>query len=122
MRELADLPTGLFGASTGAAAALVAAADGARQRSPRWSRAAAGRISRTQALPKVRAPTLLIVGGADEEVLELNRWAAAQMTCENALRVVPARRTCSRNAARSRRSRTLAGDWFVQHMKAEAHA
>ena len=121
VREIADLPTGLFGASTGAAAALVAAADVPDKVAAVVSRGGRPDLA-DAALPKVRAPTLLIVGGADEEVLELNRWAAAQMTCENALRVVPGATHLFEERGALAAVATLAGDWFVQHMKVEAHA
>src|SRR5207253_1834329 len=80
------LPIGLFGASTGAAAALIAAtrAD---------VRAVVSRGGRPDlagdALPRVRCPTLLIVGGDDVEVIELNRRAMNQMSAPTALHVVP---------------------------------
>jgi pimeloyl-ACP methyl ester carboxylesterase len=121
VREIADLPTGLFGASTGAAAALVAAAAVPERVAAVVSRGGRPDLA-DAALPKVRAPTLLIVGGADEEVLELNRWAAAQMTCENALRVVPGATHLFEERGALAAVATLAGDWFVQHMKVEAHA
>ena len=83
----AHLPLGLFGASTGAAAALVAAAD-----NPRIS-AVVSRGGRPdlamESLPRVRAPTLLIVGGLDLHVLELNRRAFSALRCEKDLRIVP---------------------------------
>ena len=53
---------------------------------------------------------------------ELNRWAAAQMTCENALRVVPGATHLFEERGALAAVATLAGDWFVQHMKGEAHA
>jgi len=121
VREIADLPTGLFGASTGAAAALVAAAAEPDRVAAVVSRGGRPDLA-DAALPKVRAPTLLIVGGADEEVLELNRWAAAQMTCENALRVVPGATHLFEERGALVAVAALAGDWFVEHMKAEAHA
>jgi putative phosphoribosyl transferase len=121
VREIADLPTGLFGASTGAAAALVAAAAVPDRVAAVVSRGGRPDLA-DAALAKVRAPTLLIVGGADEEVLELNRWAAARMTCENALRVVPGATHLFEERGALAAVATLAGDWFVQHMKAEAHA
>lgn len=121
VREIADLPTGLFGASTGAAAALVAAAAVPDRVAAVVSRGGRPDLA-DAALAKVRAPTLLIVGGADEEVLELNRWAAAQMTCENALRVVPGATHLFEERGALAAVATLAGDWFVQHMKVEAHA
>lgn len=86
--ELAAQPLGLFGASTGAAAALVAAA-----RAPARVAAVVSRGGRpdlaVDVLAEVRAPTLLIVGGADMEVLDLNRAALARLTSQKALEVVP---------------------------------
>jgi len=82
------VPLGLFGASTGAAAALVAAADAG----PRV-RAVVSRGGRPdlagRALARVRAPTLLIVGGADTVVIELNEQALAQLQAPKALEIVP---------------------------------
>lgn len=86
--ELRDLPVGLFGASTGAAAALIAAA--AR---PGIVRAVVSRGGRPDlagpALPRVQAPTLLIVGGNDHPVIALNKEAQLQMTAETQLEIVP---------------------------------
>jgi pimeloyl-ACP methyl ester carboxylesterase len=84
---IANLPLGLFGASTGAAAALVAAA-----RLPERIGAVVSRGGRPDlagdALPMVRAPTLLIVGGADFEVIELNEAALVQLRAPKALQIV----------------------------------
>ena len=84
---IANLPLGLFGASTGAAAALVAAA-----RLPERIGAVVSRGGRPDlagdALPLVRAPTLLIVGGADTEVIELNEAALGQLRAPKALQIV----------------------------------
>jgi len=86
--ELAQLPMGLFGASTGGGAALLTAA-----RHPDLVAAVVSRGGRPDlagtALPVVRAPVLLIVGGADPAVLDLNRSAAAQLHGLNELLVVP---------------------------------
>src|SRR3954466_4406357 len=86
--QTAALPPAVFGASTGAAAALVTAAD-----RPELVRAVASRGGRPDlagaALDRVRAPTLLLVGGADPEVLALNRRAAARLTAEHEVVVVP---------------------------------
>lgn len=76
MADLARLPLGFFGASTGAAAALAATADLDGQISAVVSRGGRPDLALAH-LPKVTAPVLLIVGGADHEVLELNREAAA---------------------------------------------
>jgi putative phosphoribosyl transferase len=86
--DTAALPAAAFGASTGAAAALVTAAD-----RPELVRAVVSRGGRPDlagpALSRVRAPTLLLVGGADPEVLELNRRAAGQLAGEHEVAVVP---------------------------------
>lgn len=82
------LPVAAFGASTGAAAALITAAD-----RPDRIRAVISRGGRPDlagnSLGRVRAPTLLVVGGADPQVLELNRWAAARLVAPHELVVVP---------------------------------
>jgi putative phosphoribosyl transferase len=84
----AGIPLALFGASTGAAAALITAAD-----RPDVVRAVVSRGGRPDlagtALDRVRAPTLLLVGGADEEVLALNRTAAGRLTGVHEVSVVP---------------------------------
>jgi putative phosphoribosyl transferase len=86
--DTAGLPLALFGASTGAAAALVTAAERADRVRLVISRGGRPDLAGT-ALGAVRSPTLLVVGGADEEVLRLNQEAAAQMTAPVYLRVVP---------------------------------
>jgi putative phosphoribosyl transferase len=82
------LPLATFGASTGAAAALITAAD-----RPDVVRAVVSRGGRPdlagEALDRVRAPTLLLVGGADEQVLALNRAAAGRLAAEHEVSVVP---------------------------------
>jgi len=86
--DVKSLPIGLFGASTGAAAALVATAN-----APEAVRAVVSRGGRPDlagdSLRRVRAPTLLIVGGADDIVLQLNRAALKALACEKALEIVP---------------------------------
>ena len=83
-----SLHLGLFGSSTGAAAALIAAAE-----RPQWVEAVVSRGGRPdlagEALPQVEAATLLIVGGEDYQVIELNRAAAAHMRCGPRLEIVP---------------------------------
>jgi dienelactone hydrolase len=111
----ATLPLGFFGASTGAAAALVAAAQ-----SPHSVRAIVSRGGRPdmagRALPKVKAATLLIVGGNDPEVLALNRRALAELTCENALKVVPGATHLFEEAGALDEVVALAGAWFSAHL------
>jgi dienelactone hydrolase len=87
--EAAGVPLGLFGASTGAAAALAAAAAPGAQVGAIVSRGGRPDLAGADALARVRAPTLLLVGGLDDQVLALNRRALAAMTCDKSLQVVP---------------------------------
>jgi putative phosphoribosyl transferase len=113
--EVGDLPVGLFGASTGAAAALVAAAQ-----DPAAIAAVVSRGGRPDlaagSLAQVKAPTLLIVGGFDHEVLELNRWALRQLRCEARLDVVPGATHLFEQPGTLERVAQIAGDWFVAHV------
>jgi pimeloyl-ACP methyl ester carboxylesterase len=110
-----NLPTGLFGASTGGGAALVAAA-----RRPELVQAVVSRGGRPDlagdALPHVRAPTLLIVGGDDETVIEMNQVAMAQMNCEVKLEIVPHATHLFEEPGALERVAELAGDWFTEHL------
>jgi putative phosphoribosyl transferase len=114
--EAKGLATGYFGASTGAAAALLAAA-----REPAGVSAVVSRGGRPdlamQELPAVAAPTLLIVGGRDEVVLELNRRALAQIRCEKALEVVPGATHLFEEPGALERVAALAAGWFVRHLR-----
>ncbi len=87
---LGRLPIGLFGASTGAAAALWAAAEPAADVAAVVSRGGRPDLAGPR-LREVRAPTLLIVGGRDTVVLDLNRQAQARLRCESRLEIVPGR-------------------------------
>ena len=86
--DVADLTLGLFGASTGAGAALMAAAEIHGRFSAVVSRGGRPDLA-GHALPRVTAPTLLIVGGEDHHVITPNRQALAAMTCEKMLQIVP---------------------------------
>ena len=112
---VAGLGVGLFGASTGAAAALVAAA--AR---PALVGAVVSRGGRPDlagaALVSVRQPTLLIVGGRDEPVLELNRQALRHLRGEARLEIVPAATHLFEEPGTLERVASLARDWFVRHL------
>ncbi|HKG17191.1 MAG TPA: dienelactone hydrolase family protein [Solirubrobacteraceae bacterium] len=115
----AHLPVGLFGASTGAAAALVAAA--ARPRSVRAVVSRGGRPDLAgAALPDVAAPTLLIVGGADTPVIEMNRDAMRAMSCERGLEIVPGATHLFEEPGTLESVARLAGDWFARHLPAPA--
>ena len=117
------LAIGYFGASTGAAAALWAAADPAADAAARPA-AVVSRGGRPDLagprLPAVTAPTLLIVGGADDLVLGLNRDAQARLRCENRLEVVPRATHLFEEPGTLERVTELARDWFTDHM-APAH-
>ncbi len=112
--ELQALPMGLFGASTGGGAALVAAA-----RRPQAFRAIVSRGGRPDlagdALPRVIAPTLLIVGGADEPVIEMNEAALRQMRCETKLEIVPRATHLFEEPGALERVAALAAHWFETH-------
>jgi putative phosphoribosyl transferase len=112
-----DLPIGYFGASTGAAAALVAAA-------AEWRGKFSAVVSRGgrpdlahEALDAVRAPTLLIVGGEDHVVIGLNRQALARLTCENRLDIVSGATHLFEEPGTLEQVAVLAADWFAKHLK-----
>jgi dienelactone hydrolase len=113
--ETAGLRIGLFGASTGAAAALVAAA--ARPTAVRAIVSRGGRPDLAgRSLRAVTAPTLLIVGGADYEVIELNRKAYDQLTCERHLEIVPGATHLFEEPGTLEEVARLAGAWFSHHL------
>jgi putative phosphoribosyl transferase len=109
------LAIGYFGASTGAAAALVAAARLGRQISAVVSRGGRPDLA-GGALPQVTAPSLLIVGGADREVLALNREALARLRCEARLAVVPGATHLFEERGALEEVVELARGWFHQHI------
>jgi predicted phosphoribosyltransferase/alpha-beta hydrolase superfamily lysophospholipase len=113
--DAASLPIGYFGASTGAGAALRAAAD------PRVTVGAV--VSRGgrpdlagESLTRVRAPTLLIVGGRDEVVLELNRSAQAAIPAECQIAVIPGATHLFEEPGALEKAAALARDWFLAHL------
>jgi putative phosphoribosyl transferase len=113
--DAAHLPIGYFGASTGAAAALVAATE----RSD-LVRAVVSRGGRPDlagpVLPRVRAPTLLIVGGNDIQVIELNRAALAALRCEKQLVIVPGATHLFEEPGALDEVARLASDWYQSHL------
>lgn len=115
---LAGHPLGYFGASTGAAAALVAAAEAGRAIGAVVSRGGRPDLAGA-ALPRVEAPTLLIVGGRDEVVLDLNRDALEQLRCEKRLEIVAGATHLFEEPGTLERAIALAGDWFVRHLSEE---
>ncbi|MGY1823900.1 phosphoribosyltransferase family protein [Geodermatophilus sp. SYSU D00079] len=112
------LPVGLFGASTGAAAALEAAADDGEVRAV-VSRGGRPDLAGPR-LADVRAPTLLVVGGADGQVLELNRRAQERLRCVNRLAVVPGAGHLFEEPGTLEAAAALARDWFLEHLPARA--
>lgn len=113
--DLRGLRVGLFGASTGAAAALRAAAEDPEGVAAVVSRGGRPDLAR-EVLPLVRAPTLLIVGGADEPVLQLNREAFRLLTCEKRLEVVPGAGHLFEEPGALDRVADLAADWFARYL------
>jgi putative phosphoribosyl transferase len=113
--DLAGLPVGYFGASTGAAAALWAAGDEAYDVAAVVSRGGRADLAAGR-LPRVTAPTLLIVGERDPEVLELNRRAQLQLRCHNALEVVPGAGHLFEESGTLERVAELARDWFAARL------
>jgi putative phosphoribosyl transferase len=113
--SLRGLRIGYFGASTGAAAALKAAA-----LRPAVVKAVVSRGGRPDlagdALPRVAAPTLLIVGGYDDTVLELNRDAMSQMTCKTELKIVPGATHLFEEPGTLEQVARLAAEWFAEHL------
>ncbi|HEX7029350.1 MAG TPA: alpha/beta family hydrolase [Gammaproteobacteria bacterium] len=109
--NLRDLPIGFFGASTGAAAALIAAAE-----RPDAVRAVVSRGGRPDlagdALDKVRAPVLLIVGGADADVINLNRKAATRLDVQHRTVIVPGASHLFEEPGKLEEVERLAADWF----------
>lgn len=114
--ELARLPVGLFGASTGAAAALGAAA-----RRPGRVHAVVSRGGRPdlagESLGRVRAPTLLVVGGSDTQVIALNREAAGHLTALHRVEIVPGATHLFEEPGALESVARLAGAWFVKHLE-----
>jgi dienelactone hydrolase len=110
-----DLSVGCFGASTGAAAALVAAADRPERVGAVVSRGGRPDLA-GDALRRVTAPTLLIVGGNDPEVLALNRAALAALAGEARLEIVPGATHLFEEPGALERVAELARDWFLRHL------
>ena len=114
-----DLPIGYFGSSTGGGAALVAAAEIPKDVGAIVSRGGRPDLA-GDALPKVQAPTLLIVGGNDDIVIELNEMARDQMRCEVKLEIVPGATHLFEEPGALEKVAKLASDWFVNHIGAKS--
>ncbi|HUL04337.1 MAG TPA: alpha/beta family hydrolase [Gemmatimonadales bacterium] len=107
---------GYFGASTGAAAALVAEADNPHSVAAIVSRGGRPDLA-GEALGRVTAPTLLIVGGADYDVLELNQEALARLRSTKKLVVVPGATHLFEETGTLEQAARLASDWFTAHLR-----
>ena len=119
--DLAHLPVGYFGASTGAGAALWAAAEPDADIAAVVSRGGRPDLAGPR-LAEVAAPTLLIVGGDDDVVLDLNRQAQAQLRCESRLVVIPGATHLFEEPGTLQAAAEAARDWFTGHMGAASNA
>lgn len=118
--EVGRLPLGYFGASTGAAAALIAAAQ-----LPDSIRAVVSRGGRPdlagRALSRVTAPTLLIVGGDDYPVIDLNKKALNELQCEKRLEIVPGATHLFEEPGTLEQVAGLASNWFEIHLPTQPY-
>jgi putative phosphoribosyl transferase len=118
-KQTRDLAFGYFGSSTGGGAALVAAAELPNEIDAVVSRGGRPDLA-GDALPKVNAHTLLIVGGEDHVVIDLNKQARAQMRCEVKLEIVPGATHLFEEPGALEQVAQLASDWFVLHAAGKA--
>ncbi|WFE63647.1 dienelactone hydrolase family protein [Micromonospora sp. WMMD714] len=116
---LGRLPVGLFGASTGAAAALVTAAGRPQRIAAVVSRGGRPDLA-GPALAGVRAPTLLLVGGRDDQVTALNEQAAERLTAPHELRVVPGAGHLFEEPGTLDQVADAAAEWFTRHLSVPA--
>ena len=110
------LPVGLFGASTGAASALRVAAEMPGAIAAVVSRGGRPDLAGNQLLPLVQAPTLLVVGGEDHEVIRLNRAAERWLQCRKDLVIVPGATHLFEEPGTLEAVARLARDWFLRHL------
>lgn len=115
--QTGDLPIGLFGASTGAAAALVAAATVPDEVHAIVSRGGRPDLA-GDALPRVTAPTLLIVGGDDTQVITLNKEAMARMTAPVRLQIIPGASHLFEEPGKLNEVAALAQEFYAEHLVA----
>lgn len=112
-----SLPVGLFGASTGAAAALQVAAMREDEIAAVVSRGGRPDLAGAEALAKVRVPTLLIVGGLDEEVIELNQKAYDVLNCEKQMEIVAGATHLFEEPGTLEMAAKLAAEWLVRYLQ-----
>jgi putative phosphoribosyl transferase len=116
--DVGHLPLGYFGASTGAAAALLAAAERPDRVAAVVSRGGRPDLA-IPALAKVRAATLLIVGGLDHPVIEMNREALTHLRAPKRMEIVEGATHLFEEPGTLERVALLAGNWFTEYLKAE---
>ncbi|MFL5618149.1 MAG: dienelactone hydrolase family protein [Gemmatimonadaceae bacterium] len=119
-RDTRELSVGVFGASTGGGAALVAAAQRPTRVSAVVSRGGRPDLA-DDSLPLVSAPTLLIVGGHDDVVISLNEQARRRMRAEVRLEIVPGATHLFEEPGALERVAALARDWFLAHLRQPVH-
>ena len=115
-QQTKNCPFGYFGASTGAAAALIAAAKLPNEIATVVSRGGRPDLA-AEYLPKVKAPTLLLVGGLDTEVIELNKQAMAEMSAEKKLVIIPGATHLFEEPGKLEEVAKISADWFLRHLK-----
>jgi putative phosphoribosyl transferase len=120
--ELQRASIGYFGASTGSAAALIAAARLGDRIAAVVSRGGRPDLAGAAALAAVKAPTLLIVGGADHGVIELNEEAHDRLQCEKQLAIVPGATHLFEERGALEQVAQLAASWFTSHMAHAEHS
>jgi putative phosphoribosyl transferase len=117
-QQTRDLRIGYFGSSTGGAAALVAAVDVPQDVGAVVSRGGRPDLA-DEALLKVQAPTLLVVGGNDDIVIELNEQARDKMRCEVKLEIIPGATHLFEEPGALEKVAKIASDWFLLHFTRE---
>ena len=120
-RSARDLGIGYFGSSTGAGAALVAAAEFGQRIDAVVSRGGRPDLA-GDALARVQSPTLLIVGGYDDVVIRLNKEALAELRCERELKIVPGATHLFEEPGALEAVARLATDWFCRHFHTHSEA
>ncbi len=118
-KSVSDLPVGLFGSSTGAAAALNAAAVRPDQVSAVVSRGGRPDLA-MEALPRVKAPTLMLVGGLDYSVIEMNERAAAAMQAPCRIEIVEGATHLFEEPGKLEQVAARARDWFLEYLTSAA--
>lgn len=120
--DLWHLRVGYFGASTGGGAALMAAAEIGEELGAVVSRGGRPDLAGEDALRRVKSPTLLIVGGLDAPVIELNEEAYARLRCEKDMRIVPGASHLFEEPGTLEEVARLAAGWFQKHLRPRSNA